>query len=104
MVLLNTRFLGFAFFALMFGSMMLGVAYATPATEAEVEIYKYISMTASVSICSVAAAFALAKTGAASVASITERPELFGRTIIYVGMAEGIAIYGLLVSFLIWIG
>ena len=72
--------------------------------EAEVLIFRYLGMSLSVSLCSIGAAYALGKTGTASVASITEKPELFGRTIIYVGMAEGIAIYGLLISFLIWIG
>jgi len=51
----------------------------------------------------VGSAIAVAKTGVAALATITERPELFGRSIIYVGLAEGIAIYGLLVSLLLWI-
>jgi V/A-type H+-transporting ATPase subunit K len=93
-------------FMSMFLTFLVNISFvqAVTAEEAQVSIYKYISMSLSVSICSIAAAFALGKTGMASVASITEKPELFGRTIIYVGMAEGIAIYGLLISFLIWIG
>lgn len=63
-----------------------------------------ISMALSVSVASAAAAYAVTETGKAAIGSITEKPELFGRTIIYVGLAEGIAIYGLLVSFLLWIG
>jgi V/A-type H+-transporting ATPase subunit K len=35
------------------------------------------------------------------VGALTEKPELFGRVIILVGLAEGIAIYGLIVSVLI---
>jgi V/A-type H+/Na+-transporting ATPase subunit K len=31
---------------------------------------------------------------------ITEKPEIFGRTLIYLGLAEGIAIYGLVVTIL----
>ena len=32
---------------------------------------------------------------------MSERPELFGRAMVIVGLAEGIAIYGLIVSILI---
>ena len=71
--------------------------------KAEIELGKFLAMALSVSICSVAAAYAVAKIGVAAIASASERPELFGRTIIFAGLAEGIAIYGLLVAFLIWI-
>ena len=70
---------------------------------AEVESVKFISMTLAVGICAVAAGYAVAKVSVAALASATERPELLGRAIIFVGLAEGIAIYGLLVAFLIWI-
>lgn len=39
--------------------------------------------------------------GAAGIGAISEKPALLGKTLIYVGLAEGIAIYGLLVSFMI---
>jgi V/A-type H+-transporting ATPase subunit K len=47
---------------------------------------------------SIGAAIAVAYTGAAALAAISERPELFGRAMVIVGLAEGIAIYGLIVS------
>ncbi|MFO1324427.1 MAG: ATP synthase subunit C [Burkholderiales bacterium] len=47
------------------------------------------------------AGFAVAKVGAAAVGALAEKPELFGRLLIMVGLAEGIAIYGLIVSILI---
>ena len=70
---------------------------------AELESVKFIAMTFSVAICALAAAYAVAKISVAAIASATEKPEILGRTIIFVGLAEGIAIYGLLVAFLIWI-
>lgn len=39
--------------------------------------------------------------GAASLAAISEKPENFGRSLIYLGLAEGIAIYGLVVTILL---
>jgi V/A-type H+-transporting ATPase subunit K len=47
---------------------------------------------------SLGAAIAVAYTGSAALAAISERPELFGRAMVIVGLAEGIAIYGLIVS------
>lgn len=47
---------------------------------------------------SIGAAIAVAYTGSAALAAISERPELFGRAMVIVGLAEGIAIYGLIVA------
>jgi len=44
---------------------------------------------------------AVAYTGSAALATVSERPELFGRAMVVVGLAEGIAIYGLIVAVLI---
>jgi V/A-type H+-transporting ATPase subunit K len=50
---------------------------------------------------SIGAAVAVAYTGAAALAAMSERPELFGRSMVIVGLAEGIAIYGLIVSIIL---
>ena len=44
---------------------------------------------------------AVSSTGAAAVGAIAEKPEAFGRSLIFVGLAEGIAIYGLIIAFLV---
>lgn len=49
----------------------------------------------------IAAGIAVGPIGAASLAVLAEKPEIFGRTLIYLGLAEGIAIYGLVVSILL---
>jgi V/A-type H+-transporting ATPase subunit K len=51
-------------------------------------------------LAAIAAALAVGPIGSASLAVIAEKPESFGRTLIYLGLAEGIAIYGLVVSIL----
>ena len=51
---------------------------------------------------SVAAAYAVAKVGSAALGAVTERPEMMGRALIFVGLAEGIAIYGLLMAILLY--
>jgi len=50
---------------------------------------------------SLGAGYAVAKVGTAAIGALAEKPELFGRLLIFVGLAEGIAIYGLIVSILI---
>jgi len=47
------------------------------------------------------AGYAVGKVGAAAIGALAEKPELFGRLLIFVGLAEGIAIYGLIISILV---
>ena len=49
----------------------------------------------------IGAGIAVAYTGAAALAVMSERPELFGRAMVIVGLAEGIAIYGLVVGIIL---
>jgi V/A-type H+-transporting ATPase subunit K len=51
-------------------------------------------------ISSLGAGLAVARVGTAAVGALAEKPELFGRLLIFIGLAEGIAIYGLIVSIL----
>lgn len=69
-------------------------AASVPATNGAALLGAAISVAGS----SVGAAIAVAYTGAAALAAISERPELFGRAMVIVGLAEGIAIYGLIVA------
>ncbi len=52
-------------------------------------------------IATIGAGIAVSSVGSASLAVITEKPEMFGRTLVYLGLAEGIAIYGLVISILL---
>ncbi len=52
-------------------------------------------------LASIGAGIAVGPVGAASLAVIAEKPEMFGRTLVYLGLAEGIAIYGLVVTILL---
>jgi len=49
----------------------------------------------------IAAGIAVAYTGSSALAAMSERPELFGRAMVIVGLAEGIAIYGLIVAIIL---
>lgn len=47
------------------------------------------------------AAYAVARVGAAAMGAASEKPELLGRSLLFVGLAEGIAIYGLIVGIML---
>jgi V/A-type H+-transporting ATPase subunit K len=63
----------------------------------------YVSLAAALAVgfSCIGAGIAVASTGAAAIGTIAERPEAFGRALIFVGLAEGIAIYGLIIAFMV---
>ncbi len=61
----------------------------------------FISAAAVTSIACTAAAYAVSTVGSAALGLIGEKPELLGATLIYLGLAEGIAIYGVIISLMI---
>lgn len=63
--------------------------------------WAFIAAALAVGISSLAAGFAVSNIGSAAMGAVSERPELMGRSLIYVGLAEGIAIYGLIVAIMI---
>ena len=90
------------------GVMLLGVQEvmaAEPAAAGGVEItlgkgLALLGIGLPTGMAAIAAAIALGPIGSASLAVIAEKPEMFGRTLVYMGLAEGIAIYGLVMSIL----
>ena len=91
------------------GVMLLGVQEvmaAEPVAGAAVEItlgkgLALLGIGLPTGLAAIGAAIALGPIGSAALAVIAEKPEMFGRTLIYMGLAEGIAIYGLVMSILL---
>lgn len=50
-----------------------------------------------------AAAYAVARVGTAAIGAMTEKPELMGRTVLFVGLAEGLAVLGFAIAILLWL-
>ena len=67
------------------------------------EVLKWGFMAAALSagLSAIGAAYAVAVVGAAAVAAIAEKPDTAGRALVFVGLAEGIAIYGLIIAIMI---
>jgi len=88
--------------ALIVGSPpVLAAASGTGAAPSDVASMAFIAAAISTALATLGAGFAVAKVGAAAIGALAEKPELFGRLLIFIGLAEGIAIYGLIVSILI---
>ncbi|MEM1605549.1 MAG: V-type ATP synthase subunit K [Fervidicoccaceae archaeon] len=63
--------------------------------------YRGLWIALAVGIPAIAGGFAVATTGSSAISALTEKPEISGTVIIIVALAEGIAIYGLLVAILL---
>ncbi len=62
---------------------------------------KYIAAALSTGLACIGCGIAVAISGSAAIGAISENEKLLGKTIIFVGLAEGIAIYGLIISIMI---
>jgi len=73
----------------------------TSAADSGVAQWALLSAAIAAGLGTVGAGIAVAAVGAAAVGVLAEKPDLLGRVLIFVGLAEGIAIYGLIVAILI---
>ncbi|HEM47307.1 MAG TPA: ATPase [Alphaproteobacteria bacterium] len=80
---------------LLFGSVAWAQEAATAAGGAP------LAAAIATGLAAIGAGIAVGIAGAAAIGAIAEKPELLGRTLIFVGLAEGIVIYGLIISFII---
>ena len=84
------------------GTAKAGEAAApVAAVNPQIVAWGLVAAALSTALAAIGAGYAVARVGSAAVGAIAEKPELFGRALVLVGLAEGIAIYGLIVSILI---
>jgi len=85
------------------GSPPLSQDASADATESDPGVIKFAFLAASIAVGvgSLGAGAAVGYVGAAAMGAIGEKPELAGRALIFVGLAEGIAIYGLIIAIMI---
>ncbi|OQX86614.1 MAG: hypothetical protein B6D55_05655 [Candidatus Omnitrophica bacterium 4484_70.2] len=97
--------LGIISLIMLFGGLMIiftSPAYAQQESQNRQSAgWAFMSSAISVGLSCIGAGIAVAFVGSAAMGAVSERPELMGRALIYVGLAEGIAIYGLIVSIMI---
>jgi V/A-type H+-transporting ATPase subunit K len=103
---------GFNAFNFLVGMMAAGLAIvwlASPSSAlaagaaqvGAVDQYATLAAALSTGLACIGAGIAVGGSGAAAVGATAEKPESFGRALIFVGLSEGIAIYGLIISFLV---
>jgi len=61
----------------------------------------YIAAALAVGLSTIAGGIAVGLVGAAAMGAVGEKPEISGKALIFLGLAEGIAIYGLIIAIMI---
>lgn len=70
-------------------------------TASNVDGLRYIGAALSTGLATIGTGYAVGTVGSAALGAISEDQSILGRTIIFVGLAEGIAIFGVIISILI---
>jgi V/A-type H+/Na+-transporting ATPase subunit K len=83
------------------GAATVGLAAAKASAGTGGDSAAFIGAAIAVAGSTIGAGIAVAYTGAAALAAMSERPEMFGRAMVVVGLAEGIAIYGLIIGIIL---
>ena len=68
---------------------------------AKVSCWAFVAAALATGLGSIAAGYAVSNVGTAAMGAVAEKPELMGKSLIYVALAEGIAIYGLLIAIIV---
>jgi V/A-type H+-transporting ATPase subunit K len=80
--------------------MAFAQAAAAPAA-ASTPVIKYIAAAVAVGFATLGGGIAVGQIGAAAMAAMSENPELSGRALPFVGLAEGICLWGFIVALMI---
>lgn len=99
----------FAFFGLLAvftvmlwtGNTSVFAAADSAAAAATADGMKYLAAALSTGLACIGSGIAVAAAASAALGAISEDPAIMGKSLIFVALAEGIALYGLLISFMI---
>jgi V/A-type H+/Na+-transporting ATPase subunit K len=87
--------------------LVLNLAYAqhekpqAAAGASESAGWGFIGAALAVGLACIGSGYAVSKIGSSGIGAVTEKPELMGKTLVFLGLAEGIAIYGLIIAVMI---
>jgi V/A-type H+/Na+-transporting ATPase subunit K len=90
-----------ATFTLLAAWPALAETVATVPIDPGVLRWGFASAALAAGLAALGAGYAVAQVGTAALGALAEKPDLLGRVLVMVGLAEGIAIYGLIVAILI---
>ncbi len=63
--------------------------------------FGFLAAGLSTGLATIGAGYAVGAVGSSALGAVSENPRILGKTLIFVGLAEGIAIYGLIISIII---
>jgi len=110
-VLMKSRRMVFAILAMVVGvaavSLMAAVSYSQQTSPQQAPAIPekglyLIGAGVAAGLAALGASLGLGTATAAAIAAIAEKPEVFGRTLVYIVLIEAIAIYGLAMFFIIF--
>ena len=97
------------FFSVLIGSVIFGFADTAMAAEAVAQSSAsglsvgmgYLAAALSTGCSCIGGGIAVASAASAALGAISEDQSILGKSLIFVGLAEGVALYGLIISFMI---
>ena len=98
-----------SFFAFLVLASVVGIGCSASAAGAEAaaaaggmaEGLKYVGAALAVGLSGIGGGIAVASSASAALGAISENEKAFGKALIFVGLAEGVALYGLIVALLL---
>lgn len=93
-ILLSTALLVLSAVPALFAQASTGAAVTAP-------MIKYIAAAIAVGLATLGGGIAVGQIGAAAMAAMSENPDLSGKALPFVGMAEGICLWGFIVALMI---
>ena len=98
-----------SFFAFLVLASVVGIGGSASAAGAEAaaaaggmaEGLKYVGAALAVGLSGIGGGIAVASSASAALGAISENDKAFGKALIFVGLAEGVALYGLIVALLL---
>lgn len=91
----------FGTLVLVFLFMLIPDYVSALAEEAPGAGFAFLAAGLSTGLATIGAGYAVGSVGSSALGAVSEDPKILGRTLIFVGLAEGIAIYGLIISIII---
>jgi len=98
---MRNLFLKLSVFSVIFLPLIAEAAEKAKFTDPKIISYGLVAAAIAVGLGSIGAGIAVGSSGSAAIGALAEKPELLGKLLIIVGLAEGIAIYGLLIAIMI---
>ncbi|MDR1072836.1 MAG: ATP synthase subunit C [Treponema sp.] len=100
---MKCKMIGIAFVLFVFASALSFAQEEAAAEQSSGSAIKYIAAAVAVGIACIGGGLAVGQIGAAAMGAMSENAELSGKAMPFVGLAEGICLWGFLVGLLILI-